>query len=183
MGKTLIAYYETLKQCWIHKTLIFTEGLKHSNPCSLPCSLGNPCKSLLEWTEWRQQLASNSGRMENRRRRREGKSIYFRPSRQTFSRFWSVVSCVRCVRCGCWVLGLDSRLGNLRFSPPTSDICCWYGSRVLIKKFLATQGRIFAIMRWESKKYYSFNLVYWILICITIGICANALYIWMMFKP
>ena len=38
-------------------------------------------------------------------------TAYFRPSRQTISRHWSDVSCVRCVRCGCWVLGLDSRWG------------------------------------------------------------------------
>ena len=32
----------------IHKTLIFTEGLKHSDPCSLPCSLRNPYNSMLK---------------------------------------------------------------------------------------------------------------------------------------
>ena len=46
-------------------------------------------------------------------------TAYFRTSHQTISRHWSVVSCVRCVRCGCWVLGLDSRWGTscFRFHP------------------------------------------------------------------
>ena len=46
-----------------------------------------------------------------------------RPSHWTISRHWSVVSCVRCVRCGCWVLGLDSRSGRFpdRESKPSTQ--------------------------------------------------------------
>ena len=77
----------------------------------------NHCFSLLKRTKNAPQLAHNSGRIcwTSTAVRNFGQ---LSPQPPKISRHWSVVSCVRC---WCWVLGLDSRLGHLRCSPPTSD--------------------------------------------------------------
>ena len=82
-----------------------------------PCSPRNHWFSLLKWTFFSHWLAIASGRIcwTTTVRRNFGQ---LSPQPPKISRHWSVVSCVRC---WCWVLGLDSRLGHLRCSPPTSD--------------------------------------------------------------
>ena len=111
-----LGFVNILKYCRIMK---FTKPLFLLSDSSMfsPCSRGKPYNSLLKWTFFSHGLAHNSGRIcwIMTVRRNFGQ---LSPQPPKISRHWSVVSCVRC---WCWVLGLDSRSGHLRCSPPTSD--------------------------------------------------------------
>ena len=100
------------------KPVFFVTWLEHRNPLTLHWleeTVSDTSKKLHENIA----VASGHGTPDTERSTHRR----FQPSRQKISRHWSVVSCVRCVRCGCWVLGLDSRSGHLRCSSQTSD---WY---------------------------------------------------------